>query len=93
MDLIDGSIGELSPFHATFGYYAQAVAPETAVLPKGWDRRVNRVIDPISHAEGLCIDPGVSPRQSWSPGARRIVSLWRRCFRSESSMWKRYVRG
>ncbi|MDO8665573.1 MAG: hypothetical protein Q7J79_03105, partial [Gemmatimonadales bacterium] len=24
-DLIDGSIGEGSPFHATFGYYAQGV--------------------------------------------------------------------
>jgi hypothetical protein len=28
------------------------------VLPKGWESRVNRVIDPISRAEGLCIDPG-----------------------------------
>jgi hypothetical protein len=57
-DLIDGSIGESSPFHETFGYYAQGVASETAVLPKGWEGRVNRVIDPISRAEGLCIDPG-----------------------------------
>jgi len=57
-DLIDGSIGESSPFHETFGYYAQGVGLETAVLPKGWESRVNRVIDPISRAEGLCIDPG-----------------------------------
>jgi len=35
-DLIDGSIGEGSPFHTTFGYYAQGVAVETAVLPRGW---------------------------------------------------------
>jgi hypothetical protein len=56
-DLIDGSIGESSPFHETFGYYAQGVGLETAVLPKGWERRVNRVVDPISRAEGLCIDP------------------------------------
>jgi alcohol dehydrogenase YqhD (iron-dependent ADH family) len=27
-DLIDGSIGEGSPFHKTFGYYADGVAPE-----------------------------------------------------------------
>jgi hypothetical protein len=39
-DLIDGSIGELSPFHATFGYYAQGVSPETAVLPTGWQDRL-----------------------------------------------------
>ena len=35
-DLIDGSIGEGSPFHQTFGYYAHGVAEETAVLPGGW---------------------------------------------------------
>lgn len=39
-DLIDGSIGELSIFQETFGYYAQGVTPETAVLPKGWRRRL-----------------------------------------------------
>ncbi len=26
-ELIDGSIGELSPFHRTFGYYADTSAP------------------------------------------------------------------
>ena len=26
-EVIDGAIGEGSPFHATFGYYAQGVAP------------------------------------------------------------------
>lgn len=75
-DLIDGSIGELSPFHATFGYYAQGVGPETAVLPKGWERRVNRVIDPISHAEGLCIDPGdlaASKLVAWREKDRQFV--------------------
>jgi hypothetical protein len=35
-DLIDGSIGEGSPFHTTYGYYAQGVGPETAILPSGW---------------------------------------------------------
>jgi hypothetical protein len=31
-DLIEGSIGEGSPFHQTFGYYADGVAEETAIL-------------------------------------------------------------
>ncbi|HEY1660857.1 MAG TPA: hypothetical protein VGI03_00415 [Verrucomicrobiae bacterium] len=35
-DLIEGSIGEGSPFHQTFGYYAHGVAEETAILPSGW---------------------------------------------------------
>ena len=39
-DLIDGSIGELSPFHETFGYYAQGVGENTAVLPTGWRSRL-----------------------------------------------------
>jgi len=38
-DLIDGSIGEGSPFHETFGYYAHGVGPETATLPPGWRAR------------------------------------------------------
>jgi len=39
-DLIDGSIGEGSPFHQTFGYYAHGVSVETAVLPVGWRERL-----------------------------------------------------
>lgn len=39
-DLIDGSIGELSPFHATYGYYAHGVAEATALLPGGWRDRL-----------------------------------------------------
>jgi hypothetical protein len=54
-DLIDGSIGELSPFHATFGYYAQGVGERTAVLPEGWESRLIRV--PSTDAIGLCLEP------------------------------------
>jgi hypothetical protein len=39
-DVIDGSIGEGSPFHATFGYYAQGVDASTSVLPVGWEERL-----------------------------------------------------
>ena len=38
--MIDGSIGEGSPFHQTFGYYAHSVSVETAVLPEGWRQRL-----------------------------------------------------
>lgn len=33
-DKIDGAIGEGSQFHLTYGYYAQGVGPETALLPR-----------------------------------------------------------
>jgi len=39
-DLIDGSIGEASMFQETFGYYAQGVEPQTAILPEGWKQRL-----------------------------------------------------
>ena len=39
-DTVDGAIGELSPFHATFGFYAQGVSVRTAVLPDGWRDRI-----------------------------------------------------
>lgn len=39
-DLIDGTMGEGSPFHETFGYYAQGVEETTAVLPRGWKDRL-----------------------------------------------------
>lgn len=56
-ELIDGSIGELSPFHEAFGYYAQGVGPETAVLPEGWEERLIRVQTPRTRgAVGLCLE-------------------------------------
>lgn len=41
-DIVDGAIGELSPFHESFGCYAQgvSVSVRTAVLPNGWRDRV-----------------------------------------------------
>jgi hypothetical protein len=55
-DLIDGSIGEGSPFHQTFGYYAHGVGAETAVLPAGW----RDLLVPVRNANtgggsGLCV--------------------------------------
>lgn len=54
-DLIDGSIGELSPFHDAFGYYAHGVGVETAILPAGWRDRWIRVES--EGAIGWCLSP------------------------------------
>lgn len=54
-DLIEGSIGELSPFHETYGYYAQGVGERTAVLPEGWQSRLVAV--PTPAGTGLCLEP------------------------------------
>ncbi|HET7418705.1 MAG TPA: DUF6036 family nucleotidyltransferase [Solirubrobacterales bacterium] len=42
-ELIDGSLGDGSFFHSTYGYYAHGVGPETAVAPTGWEARLVRV--------------------------------------------------
>ncbi len=56
-ELIDGSIGEGSPFHKTFGYFAHGVGPETAVLPRGWKERLVPVRTPATAgATGWCVE-------------------------------------
>jgi len=57
-DLIDGSIGELSMFQDTFGYYAQGVTPETATLPEGWrDRLVPYLTSGTNGVTAYCLEP------------------------------------
>lgn len=56
-ELIDGSIGELSPFHETFGYYAHGVSEDTALLPAGWQERLVVVRNENTRgACGLCLE-------------------------------------
>ena len=38
-DLIDGAIGAMSSFDQTFGYHADGVGPDTAVMPNDWHTR------------------------------------------------------
>jgi len=57
-DQVDGAIGELSPFHEMYGYYAQGVSVTTAILPSGWRERL--IILETSNTEparGLCLEP------------------------------------
>jgi hypothetical protein len=52
------AIGVDSPFHETFGYYADPVDVSTATLPKGWKGRL--VTLPPGETEGvkgLCLEP------------------------------------
>ncbi|MFY9477543.1 MAG: DUF6036 family nucleotidyltransferase [Aquabacterium sp.] len=56
-DKIEGTLGEGSQFHVTYGYYAQGVGPETAVLPQGWINRVHRVQSESTNGRvGYCLD-------------------------------------
>lgn len=52
------AIGQDSPFHETFGCYADPVDETTATLPRGWKGRlVNLPPGDTDGVKGLCLDP------------------------------------
>jgi hypothetical protein len=52
------AIGQDSPFHQEFGYYADPVEETTAVLPRGWKGRlVNLPPGDTDGVSGLCLEP------------------------------------
>jgi len=52
------AIGQDSPFHQEFGYYADPVDAGTATLPAGWKGRlVNLPPGDTEGVQGLCLDP------------------------------------
>lgn len=56
--LIEGSIGEFSQFHQTFGYYADGVEVAGLILPAGWEQRVVVIQNANTRfAKGLCLEP------------------------------------
>jgi hypothetical protein len=52
------AIGQDSPFHQEFGYYADPVEEGTAILPRGWKGRlVNLPPGDTEGVQGLCLEP------------------------------------
>jgi hypothetical protein len=52
------AIGQDSPFHEQFGYYADPVDDRTATLPAGWKGRlINLPPGDTNGVQGLCLDP------------------------------------
>ena len=77
-DVIDGAIGEGSPFHETFGYYAHGVGPETAVAPDGWQDRLLPVSGPGTRgATGWCLEPHDLVLSKLGAGRERDVDFAR----------------
>jgi hypothetical protein len=57
-DKVEGAIGEFSPFHEMFQYYAEGVSTSTAVLGPGWeDRLVVFENESTRPGRGLCLEP------------------------------------
>ena len=82
-DLIDGTIGEMSPFHELFGYYAHGVGPLTATLPADWLERSARIAnDNTRGIEGICpgaADLAVSKLAAGRPKDFDFVALMLKC--------------
>jgi hypothetical protein len=52
------AIGQDSPFHEEFGFYADPVEERTATLPSGWKGRlVNLAPGDTEGVQGLCLEP------------------------------------
>ena len=52
------AIGQDSPFHEQFGYYADPVDEGTATLPAGWKGRlINLPAGDTEGVRGLCLEP------------------------------------
>lgn len=79
-DLIDGAIGALSSFDDTFGYHADGVGPETAVMPDDWGQRSSlhyvgdlTVICPELH--DLAVSKCVAGREKDAEFVRELLRL------------------
>lgn len=81
-DLIDGTIGEGSMFHDTYGYYAQGVDFTTAILPHGWQDRLHEVETPNTRGtKGLCLDPPDLIASKYVAGREKDFEFIRAAFR------------
>lgn len=74
-DLVDGSIGEDSLFHSSFGYYAQGVSMDTAKAPEGWlsrcyplaNQNTRQIVGHCMHPVDLFIAKSVANRPKDGP--------------------------
>lgn len=55
-ELVEDTIGLDSPFFETFGYHAEGVEIEIAVLPRGWEARLTPFMDQDQNVLGYCLD-------------------------------------
>ncbi len=86
-DLIDGSIGEDSPFQEMYRYYAQGVGPETAVLPEGWRDRLVKIQNQNTDLKiGYCLEPNDLAASKWWLAVQKTGPMSSRCFNKTSLM-------
>ncbi|HEX7192951.1 MAG TPA: DUF6036 family nucleotidyltransferase [Thermoanaerobaculia bacterium] len=76
-DLVDGSIGESSLFHESFGYYGHGVGAKTAILPNRWRERSVTIHSPATGGvTGICPSPAdlaISKVVAWREKDQKFV--------------------
>jgi hypothetical protein len=83
-DKVDGAIGEGSRFHAQYGYYAQGIAPDTAMLPRGWQRRLVRVENANTDGyAGLCLEVHDLAISKYAAGREKDLKFTRELARNK----------
>lgn len=97
-DEIDGSLGDGSPFHAAYGYYAHGVGPETAKAPSGWQDRLIPIDVPGRVASdrnpvAYCLEPHDWCWRNASLGVSEIGTSQAAAWRRPWSIWARSSRG
>lgn len=56
-DEIDATLGELSMFHSTHGFYVHGLSIETAILPAGWEARAQVIQNGNTRKNrGICVE-------------------------------------
>jgi len=75
-DLIDGTIGELSPFHETHGYYAHGIGSDSTVLAEGWKNRLVRIASSATKGVvGWCLSPADLAISKLAAGRDKDISF------------------
>lgn len=75
-ELIEGSIGELSLFHETFGFYVDGVTIDALALPRGWQERLVVVENPNNNGyRGLCLSPGDLAASKLAAGRKKDIDF------------------
>ena len=80
--LLEGTIGEISQFYKTFGYYADPVGDRTATLPAGWQGRLIEISNENTRGvTALCLEVHDIAVSKYAAGRdkdlRYIATLWR----------------
>lgn len=81
-ELIEGSIGELSPFHQTFGFYVDGMDLAAIALPEGWRERLVVVDNANTNGfRGLCLSPGDLAASKLAAGREKDLEFVRALLR------------